>query len=137
MENKPIIEQQGNYKGYSYIVLFQPLGFRCGYVQIPFWHKLYECDYEECGITCHGGLTYGDHRLLDQYFPHVYWIGFDCAHGCDLADIQSVEKYYGEGSAAWINPIVNKENDDFVQVRDLDYCITQCRNIIEQLKDME
>lgn len=98
--NESVIEQQGTYKEYKFVVLFQPLGFRTAYVGVPRWHSLYEKHYKDIeGIECHGGLTYSSHELLDKEYP-VWWIGFDCAHAGD-------------------------------------FCITECKNIIDQLVEME
>jgi len=39
------IEIKGKYKGFNYIVIAQPMGYRCGYVEIPKGHTLYGLDY--------------------------------------------------------------------------------------------
>ena len=141
---KPIIEHSSTYKNYKYVVLFFPMGHRCGYVQVPFWHKLYEKDYEDFyNIKCHGGLTYSSHRLLDKTYPG-WWIGFDCAHAGDLVDIVSCEKYFGNidkverQRVEYLTSLYeNTEMTKTATVKNLDFCVAECKNIIDQLIEME
>ena len=106
--NKPILEITPTYKGYKIAVVWHPdHKYRCAYVLIPYWHKLYEVDYNDMQVECHGGLTYSGHYLLDKKYPG-WWIGFDCAHGGDTP-----EKC------------------------DLKFCINECRNIVDQIREME
>lgn len=45
MRNDYIIEREFEHCGYKCVVLFQPMGRRCGYVGIPDTHSLYGSDY--------------------------------------------------------------------------------------------
>lgn len=139
MNNKPILEYEDIYNNYKYCVVFQPHGFRCGYVEIPIWHKMYKQHYDFIPVKCHGGLTYSDSCFLDKK-DNSWWIGFDCSHYDDLPDIESMKKYY------------NKEynNDNFlkycktlfdtttevVSIKTLDFCIGECKNIVDQLNNL-
>jgi hypothetical protein len=72
-------------------------GAMCGYVGVPPRHPLYGKTYGDEDVDrlrVHGGVTYGD--VCDEeigicHVPRpgepadVWWLGFDCAHGCDLA----------------------------------------------------
>lgn len=140
MEFKPIIEQVFHYEGYTCCVVFYPLGHRCGYVLVPHTHLLYEKDYEECCISCHGGLSYSSHELCGTTYSG-WWIGFDCAHAGDLLDLKTRNKYYGEieqdsflDTMQWLTGV---NSEEFGTVKNLDFCMQECRNIVDQLVEME
>lgn len=103
-----VIELTLTYKGYKIAVVWHPDGkYRCGYVLIPMWHKLYEEDYNHIdGIQCHGGLTYSGHYLLGKEY-RGWWIGFDCAHAGD-----------------------NHKKCN------LKFCMDECRHIVDQVERM-
>ena len=79
-----------------------PSGALCGYVAVDPRHPLHGADYgtaeDTCGVEVHGGLTYADScaDVEDEstgicHVPEpgrpadVWWFGFDCAHGGDVA----------------------------------------------------
>lgn len=115
-----ILKSTFSYKGYKCAIVeindnhdlgfFQfsyPNKYYCGYVLVPRYHSYYEKDYNDIEINCHGGLTYSSHSLLETEYPG-WWIGFDCAHGGDT-----------------------------IEECDLEYCINECRNIVDQIREME
>ena len=52
---KPVLETKSTYKGYPYVVLFMPGAYRCGYVGIPYSHKLAKKSVDDLGyLDCHG-----------------------------------------------------------------------------------
>ena len=59
-------------------------GALCGYVGIPKVHKLYKVEYYNIEVEVHGGLTYGRLGTAKDAIEEYCWIGFDCAHSCDL-----------------------------------------------------
>ena len=137
-----IIESSFHYRGFQCCVIFQDLGHRCGYVKIPYWHPAYEKNWDELDIKCHGGITYADHSLLGKTHTFGWWIGFDCAHFGDIPDVQSAIKYFNEGDEEQrktLNFLYNldKGQENFGSVKTLDYCIQQCRSIVDQLMEME
>ena len=138
--DKPIIEHKGTYKGYTFVVLFQPLGFRTGYVLVPQFHKYFEVDYCNINIKCHGGLTYGSHYFLEEEYPG-WWIGYDCAHGDDKNDVEAQEKYFGsikqDSFFDMLNIMTGNYDRGYGTVKTLDFCIEQCKNIIDQLREVE
>lgn len=138
--DKPIIEYVFTYKGYKCCVLFQDLGFRCGYVLVPRWHPLYEVEYKDCTINCHGGITYSDHKLLGEQSPS-WWIGFDCAHAGDKIDYECLTKYYGKveedsyfNTMRWLTGV---DSEEFSSVKNLNFCKQECMHIVDQLVEME
>lgn len=88
---RPIVEERFEYKGFLCVVLFQPMGYRTGYVGLPKGHKYYKKDYNKLPIDCHCGLTYSREYLYGQEDKETWWIGFDCGHICDSRDIDSVK----------------------------------------------
>lgn len=73
-------------------------GAWCGYVGVSPGHALHGRDYDDCpDFAVHGGLTFahgcghGDPARDICHSPgvgepdDVWWLGFDCAHGGDLA----------------------------------------------------
>jgi hypothetical protein len=82
-------------------------GFLCGYVEIASLHKEIAnyMDY----IVCHGGLTFNG-LLKDGEKV----IGFDCGH---YGDFQPYSKFIDSKS----------------EYRNLNFCINECVNIIDQI----
>ena len=61
---KPVLETKSTYKGYPYVVLFMPGAYRCGYVGVPYSHKLAKKRVVDLGyLNCHGGVTYAEPSL--------------------------------------------------------------------------
>ncbi|MCK1242391.1 hypothetical protein MX041_03225 [Streptococcus uberis] len=82
----------------------------CGYVEVP--EKIVGL-IDEYEIDCHGGITFSEGGV--EYFPtNGYYIGFDCAHGCDWSPVLP----YGE-------------------YRDINYVKEEIKYIIQQLKEVE
>lgn len=130
---RPIIENTFHYKGFQCCIIFQPYGYRCGYVLVPQWHSCFEQDYDDIPVKCHGGLTYSSHKLMERKYPG-WWIGFDCAHAGDTVDRYSWIRYYGEEEKQGsFLPLVNLMSSDFGTVKTLDFCIQECKNIVDQL----
>lgn len=84
-----------------------PNKYYCGYVQVPYWHPAFEKDYGKIPVKCFGGLTYSDYTLTGVD-SYGWWVGFDCAHG-----------------------------DYIHHPKDLDFCIKECKSIVDQLLKME
>lgn len=139
----PKQEKWFDYKGFPCVILFQPMGFRCGYVGIPKEHKYYGKDYDRLDIRCHCGLTYGAMYLHRQDDKDTYWIGFDCGHSCDGFDIVKAKELYADDESVMRQMAIMKEtgyyaimNEDY-PVRTLEYCEEQCKRIAEQLIEAE
>lgn len=143
MLRKRKIESEFMHKNLKCKVLFQPLGFRCGYVGLPKTHRLYKVEYSD-SITInnedkrlddilevHGGITYSGFMFGDE----DWYFGFDCGHCFDDKDIDKafeyelidLRTYKCQKHIEKMFPI--KE----VVMRSLEYCIGQCKNLAEQL----
>ncbi len=155
--NRVVVETGGHYKGYDFLVTFNSMGFRCGYVAIDHTHPLYNKDLEGL-INVHGDVTFFDKshiptKLLKNSCDDK-WIGFDCAQAGDLMDLEESKEFF-EHDPEEIKSIeaFKKINDDrksrmslpFPELllersemfhdkkRDKEYVISECRRIIEQL----
>ena len=132
---KPVIEERFEYKGFPCVVMFQPMGFRTGYVGLPKGHKYYGGNFYEIPVDCHCGLTYSRYYLFGQADKDTYWIGFDCAHICDKLDIEKTIEYYGESHADRIREMVSYL--EYEMVRSFDYVKDECKSIVDQLGGAE
>lgn len=130
--NIPKQEKRFEYKGFPCVILFMPMGYRCGYVGIP---KYAEINIEQ--VECHCGITYSEEYLFHQNDTDKLWIGFDCGHCFDGYDVEKIYDYFSEDKDVIKQTkimedyfkICNEEN----LVRTLQYCEEQCRHIVEQL----
>lgn len=129
---KAVIEERFEYKGFPCVVMFQPAGFRTGYVGLPKTHGCYGTHYDSIPIECHCGLTYSDYDLFGQDDKDTYWIGFDCGHICDSLDIEKVMEYYGECHADRIREMFSYLM--CMPVRSFDYVKAECKSIVDQLE---
>jgi hypothetical protein len=105
-------------------------GFLCGCVKIPNNHVFYCKPYDDISVDCHYGLTFGKKDSQENY-----WIGFDCAHSGDYTP--STEKLKKEDdylSRLFPIPKEFKEYALFNPIyRNIDYCINECKSIVDQL----
>jgi hypothetical protein len=79
--------------GFDCMIIRAPLGNLCGYVGLPPEHPLHGQHYNDLpeSIDVHGGVTYTEecgghicHIPREGEPDHLFWVGFDCAHGNDL-----------------------------------------------------
>ena len=72
---QPVLETKSTYKGYPYVVLFMPGAYRCGYVGVPYSHKLAKKSFDDLGyLSCHGGVTYAESHLYNCNYEYTWWI---------------------------------------------------------------
>jgi hypothetical protein len=155
------VEGGGSYKDYEYLIVLNKSGHRCGYVAIPNDHKYSRSPkennelingktyasyhYENLDIDCHGGLTFmgPDHDLkfLVETKCKDIWIGFDCGHYLDLADVEAFKKYFGqkeyEDKKSFFTIINHYDKRGSGIVRAYDYVEKECKSIIDQLIKIE
>lgn len=94
------IEEMGEYKGYTYSIVFQKGGWRCGYVALPAGHPWITDKPFELDVDVHGGITYG-RQNKNQCYPislenNAYWIGWDYNHFQDAVSPETVRRYFGD-----------------------------------------
>lgn len=83
--------------GLACLVKRNCLGALCGYVGVPEGHPWHGKGYDDVDPEVHGGLTYagacqdGPDGSTICHVPgpgepeHLWWLGFDCNHGFDVA----------------------------------------------------
>lgn len=117
-----ITELEGEYKSHKLVVKFATdIGYRCGYVEAPKYLNGYHKDLED--LCVHGGVTYLEKMNPSSYLlTDTWWVGFDCHHAWDgvLFPPKELERFY-QGK----------------EVRSLDYCIEECKKLIDQLIELE
>lgn len=138
----PKQENRFEYKGFPCVVLFMPMGYRCGYVGIPKNNKYYKKKYDDIQVDCHGGLTYSEGKLFGQEDKDVWWIGFDCGHFIDGFDSETFYSHYDEDLKT-MEPISRNAYMDSLgkmfdicseyPVRTQEYVENECRKIVDQI----
>jgi len=115
-DNEPDkVQFQDAATGLPCLIVRGPSGALCGYVGVSEGHRLFGVEYDSARtledeyLECHGGLTFSDHcrpstdeshgicHLPDEGEPdHVWWFGFDCAHGCDVCPDRKFHYHCGD-----------------------------------------
>ena len=128
MESK--IEERFDYKGYPCVVMFQPMGFRTGYVGVPKDSILYGRNSTVLNtiLECHGGVTYTERRLFGQDDEDTWWIGFDCGHAWDGYDADMTWKYFRKD-------ISDMKRLYDGEARTKEYVENECRSLVEQIQN--
>lgn len=138
----PKQESRFEYKGFPCVVLFMPIGYRCGYVGLPKYNIYYGKKYDDIPMDCHCGLTYSDCELYGQDDMNTWWIGFDCGHCFDGIDIKSFEKYYMDElkskavdtqRSAMLGVYQMYRICNEYPVRTQEYVENECRKIVDQI----
>ena len=124
------IEERFYYKDYPCVVMFQPMGFRTGYVGLPKDSILYGRNSTILNtiLECHGGVTYTESRLYGQEDENTWWVGFDCGHAWDGYDADTTWKYF------------RKDISDYKriydgEIRTREYVENECRSLVEQIQN--
>jgi hypothetical protein len=104
-------------------------GHLCGYVRIPNTHPYFR--NVKINLDCHDGITFNE-------IHEEHWIGFDCAHLGDyvptleflrktMPELIEIRKRLPIPEGMEDHPIYNPV------YRNVNYCIDECKKIIEQL----
>lgn len=133
------VEKEFDYKGYKCVVIGQEIGHRCGYIGVDKNNKCYGKDYDELyGIDVHGGLTYAGETY--ENYPcedKLWWFGFDCAHLGDGKDFDLIKEladkdYYDYETR--VQSMFSHLNNG--EIRSVDYCISECKKVVDQLIEL-
>ena len=131
---RAVIEKIGRYNDYTYVVMFLPLGHRCGYVALPKTHKYYGYNDMDIPLSVYGGITYASDTLDNRIdIDDVWWIGFDYAHLADGHDYKALEDYYGKEAAEKIKFMDATLNRTNYSVTTCEQVMDECINLIKQL----
>lgn len=133
------MQWQDEATGLPCLVVRNRMGAWCGYVGVDETHPFYGKNYDDLGVSVHGGLTFSDLcspapndegicHVPDEGEPdNLFWFGFDCAHYNDL--IPGMLKYRTESGLSAFSRYTERE-----AYRTLDYVQEQCRQLAAQLK---
>lgn len=124
-------ERVFTYKGLPCVIMFMPLGYRCGYVGIPKDKKV-----DSKKIVCHGDITY-EGKLCDSRGKRLHqwdgsWIGFDCAHSWDGRDMQATRKYFKDNMLL-IETVERISKRFSAPYKTVPFCVAECKSIVDQL----
>jgi hypothetical protein len=139
-----IVEGGGHYKEYEYLITFNDMGFRCGYIAIPTDHKFYDNNFMDNDeeLEVHGGITFSEqHSLVEDILGKQCtdkWIGFDAGHFGDIPDIDATLKYFPHLREARKNHVIEMahifEKDCFNHsMKTFEYMEDECKSLIDQL----
>lgn len=124
-----VLLEKGVYANYEWEVVYNRIGYRCGYVRIPQGHPWHGKDYDDVRTTdgdypdVHGGLTFAepDADCGTDGADDAWWLGFDCAHAGDAPDPQL--------------PGYHDYHDHMIErgtIRTTGYVAAECRKLAEQ-----
>lgn len=136
--NKFKVEKEFDVDGFRCVIIGQNWGHRCGYIEIPIWHKYYGLDYDDINIDVHGGWTYSDYVHNDyptKSSNGAWWIGFDCAHCYDAKDIDLV-KSFGDTETTRYILRMDEMFTERGEVRTAEYVENELRNAVKELKEI-
>lgn len=125
--------RKGLHRGYEWEVTRNFQGYRCGYVRIPYGHPWHGTCPDDAAV--HGGLTFAepDTHCGKGGADDAWWLGFDCAHACDLPDPDitdpDVLAYHQE-----IERLLPADTPfyEYAAVRTTEYVEANCRSLIDQ-----
>lgn len=132
------IEKEFEVDGFKCVIVGQNWGHRCGYIEIPLYHKYYGVDYNEIDVDVHGGWTYAEytHNNYPIESPNgTWWIGFDCNHCCDGKDLELV-KSFGDTKTTRFILNMNDKFPEHGEVRTMKYVENELRNAVKELKEI-
>lgn len=144
-DNEPDkIQYQDSETGLPCIIKRNPtLGFLCGYVGVNKNHMLFKVEYDMVSELIeypHGGLTFSDlcqknddnlgicHVTEKDEDDQIWWFGFDCGHGGDLAPGMFVD-------LKKINP--NRDFFKHERYLNIEYVKSEISSLAKQLKNIE
>lgn len=153
-----VIEGGGKYRDYDFLITFNDIGIRCGYVALPpeYSSSKLECrEYDFPDLDVHGGVTFFKENHLSEHFFEEdicrdKWLGFDCGHAGDLLDYNQALKYFhnngsitdGIKSMLDLRNTISKELNDNPVIKDnsfedeprtFEYVTSECHRLIDQL----
>ena len=86
----------------------------------------------------HGGITYSGGGIGSKYpvESDLYWFGFDCAHCYDSMDCEKLREYFPNErfTESRIAMALNFEDSE---IRTLEYVEQECRNLANQIENVE
>ena len=89
-------------------------------------------------LNAHGGITYSDGETGYPVESCLWWFGFDCAHCNDKEDYDKVREYNLETDEklGWLIKMQSEYPTPGV-IRTQEYVEQECRNLADQLSELE
>jgi hypothetical protein len=108
-------------------------GFLNGYVDLPSTHFYFGKNYNDIEVYCHGDLTFSEE------VNGMWRIGFDCAHGGDYTPSTEYFRKTNESMIEFNKLFPLPEGFENLSLfnpiyRNIEFCIDECCNIVDQLK---
>ena len=120
---------------YRCVIVGVSMGHRCGYVGLPEGHKCENRDYDEIGVSVHGGLTYAGRYNKYPVDDNRSWIGFDCAHSGDGRDLKLIKEL---ADGITYNHMVDMERMYPIRgevIRTTEYVENELIDLVKQLEE--
>lgn len=129
------VEKDFIVEGFRCVIIGNYMGHRCGYVEIPKGHILYEkhyADEELYDIDVHGDWTYSEFggSYPVESTKDSWWIGFDCAHYGDACDVELVRVLGGE---EYVNNQLFVLRQKYGVIRTTEYVENELRGAVKQI----
>lgn len=122
----------GFHKGFQWTTVHNTSGYRCGYIRLPEGHPWHGKHYDDVNVEVHGGLTFSepDEECDAPGNDDAWWLGFDCAHGCDAADYELPGDHhtFRKLSGDYAGP----RYADRGTIRTQEYVENECKSLCEQ-----
>lgn len=138
--NDYIVEKDFIVDGYRCVIIGQKHGHRCGYIEIPEGHLLYEKPYDDVTglIDVHGGWTYSEYTRNNYPVAtnkNSWWIGFDCGHWNDGKDLELVKLL---GDERYIKHCIEINNmyPETMEIRTTEYVENELIEAVKQINNL-
>ena len=120
------------YRGYTFLVRRQDMGYLCGYILLEKGAPYYGTPASEVYISVHGDITYSAPAEQLGYGDTTAWaIGFDCAHGFDYIPFTNLNPMT-VSQLSIFEGVEERLNTNSVY-RTYEYVRSECINVINQL----
>lgn len=120
-----VIEDKFNVDGVECIIIFGRSGYRCAYVGVPETSKFYCEHYDTLRTKCRYELTWGNFINGNGFNPELYYIGFDCGHYNQGADMYALDHYFDD--------LTNEEYLDANSRNGKEVSLDECKTAISSL----
>lgn len=99
------VEEQFQYKNYTGVIVFQDLGFRCGYIGLSQNHPLIHISVDRIDDLIKypdkcPDINFSEPDYRDYPIPTSkdikWWLGFSCDHSYNGKDFATVMRYFGK-----------------------------------------
>ena len=145
VESPDSVLETGFELGYEWVIVYNYMGYRCGYVKVSQDHHLYGKNYfddEILDLDVHGGITFAEADAACEALgeDNGWWLGFDCAHAGDMPDLELFETHIKNPELKKSAQILIEQYSKFALfrvTRSQDYVREECLSLAKQLKEIQ